>query len=123
MPKPIDPSSNPRIACLTVLLALLFIATGCEKPKELNTEAVALNAQLEQLKREEGEVEDELLKVTRSNAANRDNAIVRKAGTTIDQKKESMALEISTLNARKTQLENEIEFLVKQASSYRQKYL
>lgn len=112
-----------RFACMTMLSALMLAGGGCEQPKELSAEAVALNAQLEQLKLEEGQLEDELLKLTRSNASATNNAIVRKSGSTLDQKKDSMSQEVAALNARKAQLEKEIEFLTKQASSYRQKHL
>lgn len=123
MPNLTPQSSHRPLFSLILMAAILAGATGCEKPKELNTESIALKAQLEQLKIQEGEVEDELLKLTRSNASASTNSIVRKSGSTIDQKKDSMANEVSALNARKAQLEQEIEFLAKQNSSYRQKYL
>lgn len=101
----------------------LSLVVGCEEQKQLNTEAATLQSQLEQLQAEERVIEDELKAVNLGTATAKDNVVVRKAGITIDQKKETMEAEVKVLRDRKALLQKETESLSKFDSNYRQKYL
>ena len=114
---------TPPILYMTLAVLQLTVLTGCEESKQMAVEVNALKDQIRAIQEEESRTEDELKKATSSWAGISNNALLRRAGATVEQKRDTAMAEVTALKKKRDDLRAEIDSLTKSAASFRQKYL
>ena len=112
-----------RLSTFTLLTAFVALASSCDKPQQINAEAVALRAKIEEVQKEEREQEDALQVLMRENSSMKEHVLVRKFGSTLDQKAQILSAEVQALTETREKIQKDIDQLSNIESTYRKKYL